>query len=1343
MALNKITETQMSASGVVSAPDILTGTAAENKAVFDRMIRDVVTPCINAMVDALMAYTGADEIGAKVEGVDADTIQGVLDVLYSKIIARYTKGEVDEMFAVAAKDVAEEMAPVLVGISYKDYELTLTAKNGKTTTFNIRGAKGDTGPQGPQGEKGDKGDKGDTGATGPQGERGPQGIQGATGPRGDTGAQGPAGEKGADGAAGPQGEKGEKGADGYTPVKGTDYWTNADKAEMESEAVDILSGSLLDENGVIKHGALPAGYPYASRGKVIVPKATVTCDGTASFVVEHEAFPEEGKTYEVTVTTGDVSASCFCVAEIYNFEELQLVINAKEPEINGTKIYFAPGELMSDGKDNASVKAPVAGTYTVSVYEVAEFAKIDKNYLPDDIGGGGESLLGEDGKIAEQYLPEIIGEPGPQGEKGEKGEKGDKGADGYTPEKGADYWTEADKAEIEADAADILSGSLLTEHGIIRQSVLPVGVPYANDEIIIDRADTTALAENSSIKVLCNRFVTVGETCCVIWETEEEVYVVDSVVGSAGNANSLLVSKKDPYVFLGGIYFFDDEPGFATIRDANKVPYRITVFVKGDTTKIDRRFLPDDIGKNLLNESGKVDDKYLPDVIGEPGPQGDKGEDGYTPVRGKDYWTEADKTEIIDEVLESIPEGGGNGDLLNENGIIKQEVLPDGYPYITSTVLIEETREYISGGINGHGGIKYTALPEVGKSYEVTVLYEVSGTAAVLGGTYSCIAEDGYLGPQLVVDARNVEIDGFEIRFESTGAVAYSPKAGFYTIMVKADSLTKIDKKYLPDDIGGGSGADLLNANGIIKQEVLPVGYPYAESGYLVPETTVEITGDGGFIANTVKAAIGETYTVNWNGTEYSCECAGFDMDGLTIPAVGDLGLMMGEEGTGEPFLVLLFTEEQVQLMGEGIGVVVYAFDESTIATLSIMGKTITKLDPKFLPEGYPYEIKNAEIVYVPEQVPNLEMDGMLSGNIIVPEAGQTVTVTYCGTDYECVVATGSMEGTDFVYCGNGAVLGLPESSEPFILAFIPGVGNLCAPAAEEIPDDFKVKVTAIADELYTMDSRFMPEGYPKTELVDEEVMPEIQLTNIRVGNSNWAKTGVTFVKGETYTVTWNGNEYTAVAGDYTFEGNNFGIGVKTPVVGICRLSDEWYELIGGSSDTQFDVIDDVSSATVSVYGPAKKIIPLDKKYLPDLAGLMSVPVIDLIEEGFPTIVKGGRDYIDTNRVHNEKWISQMAAGPVIFKFNFKDPRTSEEVIPVSVCATAMNLGIAYVACGIWWSGNYGIDDYCKFVIHISPSGVAIQSLDETVLRIKSPSGKLFKITVDEDGNLTTTQITI
>ena len=47
-------------------------------------------------------------------------------------------------------------------------------------------------------------------------------------------------------------------------------------------------------------------------------------------------------------------------------------------------------------------------------------------------------------------------------------------------------------------------------------------------------------------------------------------------------------------------------------------------------------------------------------IPGVPGERGEPGEDGYSPVRGKDYWTNVDKQEIVDAVLVALPaaEGG-------------------------------------------------------------------------------------------------------------------------------------------------------------------------------------------------------------------------------------------------------------------------------------------------------------------------------------------------------------------------------------------------------------------------------------------------------------------------------------------------------------------------------------------------------------------------------------------------------------------------------------------------------------------------------------------------------------
>ena len=42
---------------------------------------------------------------------------------------------------------------------------------------------------------------------------------------------------------------------------------------------------------------------------------------------------------------------------------------------------------------------------------------------------------------------------------------------------------------------------------------------------------------------------------------------------------------------------------------------------------------------------------------GKDGAQGEKGADGKTPVRGTDYWTAADKQEIVNSVIAALPDG--------------------------------------------------------------------------------------------------------------------------------------------------------------------------------------------------------------------------------------------------------------------------------------------------------------------------------------------------------------------------------------------------------------------------------------------------------------------------------------------------------------------------------------------------------------------------------------------------------------------------------------------------------------------------------------------------------------
>ena len=70
----------------------------------------------------------------------------------------------------------------------------------------------------------------------------------------------------------------------------------------------------------------------------------------------------------------------------------------------------------------------------------------------------------------------------------------------------------------------------------------------------------------------------------------------------------------------------------------------------------------------LISKSHSHDNKSVLDKLSvadgklqyngsDVGLKGDKGDKGYTPVKGTDYWTEADKQEIINVVIAALPDG--------------------------------------------------------------------------------------------------------------------------------------------------------------------------------------------------------------------------------------------------------------------------------------------------------------------------------------------------------------------------------------------------------------------------------------------------------------------------------------------------------------------------------------------------------------------------------------------------------------------------------------------------------------------------------------------------------------
>ena len=65
MSINgqKITDAQIAAAGVQSQPNKLTGTAQQNKAVFDALVKNLVKARFNALIDELTGSGAAAQLG--------------------------------------------------------------------------------------------------------------------------------------------------------------------------------------------------------------------------------------------------------------------------------------------------------------------------------------------------------------------------------------------------------------------------------------------------------------------------------------------------------------------------------------------------------------------------------------------------------------------------------------------------------------------------------------------------------------------------------------------------------------------------------------------------------------------------------------------------------------------------------------------------------------------------------------------------------------------------------------------------------------------------------------------------------------------------------------------------------------------------------------------------------------------------------------------------------------------------------------------------------------------------------------------------------------------------------
>ena len=292
--------------------------------------------------------------------------------------------------------------------------------------------RGPQGIQGIQGAKGEKGDKGDPGPAGPQGLQGPIGE---TGPEGPQGPQGIQGEVGPQGPKGDKGDKGDPGEAGHTPIKGTDYWTEADKAEIiadipaSSNTMELFTGTVPTEEQLVIlrsfydsdfDGSLPC--PITINGFSVLGYNTTGSLGTEAELILFTSG------YTNNWTPSGYPIQFYMYSLKFSRTTAKAISSKRSAKIKGEDVVFTSTQNVP-GRSSSLVKE----------LNYLNDNKLDKTEIPDLTNYATTTYV--DNAISTiELTPGPKGDPGeqgPQGEIGPQGPKGDKGDPGETGPQGA------------------------------------------------------------------------------------------------------------------------------------------------------------------------------------------------------------------------------------------------------------------------------------------------------------------------------------------------------------------------------------------------------------------------------------------------------------------------------------------------------------------------------------------------------------------------------------------------------------------------------------------------------------------------------------------------------------------------------------------------------------------------------------------------------------------------------------------------------------------------------------------------------------------------------------------
>lgn len=571
---------------------------------------------------------------------------------------------------------------------------------------------------------------------------------------------------------------------------------------------------------------------------------------------------------------------------------------------------------------------------------------------------------------------------------------------------------------------------------------------------------------------------------------------------------------------------------------------------------------------------------------------------------------------------------------MTKDTVIKRldgKYLPEGYPYVEKGEMVEILRKSLAENITEDDvGLSEPLGLIVGKEYIVNWA----------GIDYRCVAK------LVSIDSDNDAIAiGNSVfstgKFDNVPFIiveTVSPVNGFYGFA------QPIDESLLPVEFS----VSFLNGSTI---EVLP-------------ETEVEIDEDGlGGIERLLGLKVGETYNITYNGVSYTSiaiDGSSLNPDSVGQIVIGNIDLIMGSGDSGTPFVLVETANEDMQ----GIILIMADGTVSTTITIAISQdrEIVHTIDPKYLPEGLPYTENDENIIEIFPETNIAELISVNGNTAILSFSDNLVarseyTVIVNGIRYVRTAVEITLDGLTGIVIGNyGLLMGGEDTGEPFVVM---QQGDTQGYFVITPPEEDYLKVAIYqgggGEIVHKMDNKYLDLDWLPTKKIEHAV---VFADDIRLGTQKehtFSEKPFDFIKGEAYTINYDGTEYKCVAksnADWT------GAGYKNVFIGNISLAgqgddtgepfvftyvynnEDIYTLIGTVGD---------QTVSVSVQGIVAVYDKMPEEFLPEGYRRENV-YIDLYEK-YGAVVDVNASLIVEN-VDTEKLFSCLDSGnKVILRF--------------------------------------------------------------------------------------------